>query len=211
MNSLSKIIRQKYELGDVYHLTDVTNLDSIIRVKTIFSHNQISLQKIDITDISNLSVQYGRANKIIDATGKPLHDYVPLYWGRKTPMVSAIREKNETLIFLLFSTNLLEEKTYECVISDGNARSNVTKFVKYSQLSDLDMLTPEYINTVKYASNEEIKRCKQSELLVLNKLPLKHMLRIVCYSPIVKSKVEALLTAHSVSSSVCIGSTNYYF
>jgi hypothetical protein len=97
------------------------------------------------------------------------------------------------------------------VISDGNARSDVTKFVKYSQLNDLDMLTPKYINTVKYASDAEIKRCKQSELLVLDKLPLKHLQRIVCYSHTVKSKVEALLTAHRVSSSVYIGSTNYYF
>ena len=209
MTSLSNQIKQNYELGHVSHMTDYENLESILVEDGILSTNQISKKSMTFTDISNESVQCGRGSITVPCSGKPLHDYVPLYWGRKTPMVSVLRDRNDTLLFLMFSTNLLSE--YDCVISDGNARTAGTSFRDYSQLSDLDHLTPKDINTAKYASDDEVKRRKQSELLVLNKLPLKHLQYIVCYSDVVKTKVEALLTTHSVTCGVYIGAGNYYY
>jgi hypothetical protein len=209
MRSLSETIRKKYELGHALHMTDLENLNSILSNRAIFSHNLINTQRLNFVDISNESVQRGRADIIISCTDKPLHDYVPLYWGKKTPMVSALRTRNETLIFLMFSTNLLAE--YDCVITDSNARSSGTRFASYTQLSDLELLKPKDINTAKYAYDDEIKRRKQSELLVLNKLPLKHLLYIVCYSHTVKSKVEPILATHSVTVDVYIGAGNYYY
>jgi len=207
--SLSSDIKAKYELGDVLHMTDLQNLESILSRNEILSHNQVALLGLDIEDISNASVQDGRSNITIPCSGKLLHDYVPLYWGKKTPMVSALRERNETLIFLMFSTNLLNDCS--CVVSDGNARSTETIFVNFTHIDDLRLLYPKDINTSKYANNPDIKRHKQSELLVLNKLPLTHLLRIICFSESVKSRVEELLTTHSVNCGVYIGRGNYYY
>ena len=209
MTTLSTQIRQNYELGNVQHMTDFENLESIFSNGEILSHNQVNSQNVTITDISNVSVQTGRAIITIPCTGKALHNYVPLYWGKKTPMVSALRERNDSLVFLMFSTNLLAE--YDCVISDGNARTAGTSFRSYTQLSDLDLLTPKDINTHKYAHDTEVKRRKQSELLVLDRLPLKHLLYLVCPSNEVKLKVEALKTTHGVNCGVCIGGGNYYY
>lgn len=209
MVKLSQQIRAKYQLGDVMHMTDVENLESILQEGKIFSNNQMKLRKLAFTDISNESVQFGRAIITVPCTGKLLHDYVPLYWGKKTPMVSALRNLRESLIFMMFSTDLLAD--YNCVVSDGNARSCNTAFKEFMQLSDLDILNPRDINTVKYASNAEIKRRKQSELLVLEGLPLKHLLYVVCYSLDVKLKVQALLTTYSLNCGVYIGKGNYYF
>ena len=209
MTSLSDQINKKYELSRVLHMTDLDNLESILGEGAILSHNEVTKKALSFEDISNESVQCGRANITIPCTNKPLHDYVPLYWGRKTPMVSALRKRNETLLFLMFSTNLLAE--YDCVISDGNARSRGTTFKTYTKLSDLDILSPKDINTVKYAYDEAVKRRKQAELLILNRLPLKHLLYIVCHSAMVKTKVEALLTTHSAKIGVYIGAGNYYY
>ena len=191
MTSLSDQIKKKYELANVLHMTDLENLKSILSEGAILSHNEVTKNALHFKDISNESVQCGRAAIIIPCSGRPLHDYVPLYWGRKTPMVSALRKRNETLLFLMFFTNLLAE--YDCMISDGNARSHGTTFRAYIELSDLDILSPKDINTVKYAYDEAVKRRKQAELLILNRLPLKHLLYIVCHSAMVKTKVETLL------------------
>lgn len=207
--SLSNDIKAKYELGDVLHMTDLQNLESILSRKEILSHNQVTHLGLAIEDISNASVQDGRSTKTIPCSGKLLHDYVPLYWGKKTPMVSTLRDRNETLIFLMFSTNLLSD--YSCVISDGNARSAETTFVNFTHIDDLNILYPKDINTSQYANDSDVKRHKQSELLVLNKLPLKHLLRIICFSESVKSAVEKLLTTHGVNCGVYIGKGNYYY
>ena len=158
-------------------MTDFENLKSILSMEKILSKNQLSKANKAYVDISDPSVQDGRSKIIIPCTQKPLHDYVPLYWGRKTPMVSAIRGKNKTLIFLMFSTNLLED--CHCVISDGNARSDGTIFREFLAIDDLAILDPKCINTVKYADDAEVKRRKQAELLILDCLPLKHLRYIV--------------------------------
>jgi hypothetical protein len=207
--NLSDQIKLKYELGDVLHMTDLANLESILSRKAILSHNKVLSQQIKIKDISNNSVQIGRASIVVSSSGKPLHNYVPLYWGKKTPMVAALQNMNQSLIFMMFSTDLLGE--YECVIADGNARSNETVFVNFTQLNDLDVLNPKDINTLKYAANPEIKRRKQAEILVHNELPLKYLRYIICHSVDVKLTIEGLLTTHGVKCGVYIGRGNYYF
>ncbi|HLD91244.1 MAG TPA: DUF4433 domain-containing protein [Patescibacteria group bacterium] len=202
-------IRHVYELGDVQHITHLDNLKDILTDGCIFSKNQMLTLGKKFKDISSESVQTGRANITIPCSGKPLHDYVPLYWGKKTPMVSSLRKINDTLLFLIFSTELLLQ--YDCLISDGNARSVKTQFKKFRQLGDLDILDCKSINTSKYAYDDEIKRRKQSELLVLNNLPLNHLLRIICYSEAVKNKVETLLTTHCTTCGVYVGLGNYYY
>ena len=171
MINLRNQIRQVYELSDVQHITHLDNLENILSDGSIFSKNQMLALGKKFNDVSNESVQTGRANITIPCSGKPLHDYVPLYWGKKTPMVSSLRKINETLLFLIFSTELLSD--YDCIISDGNARSTKTQFKQFKQLNDLDLLDNKSINTSKYAYDDEIKRRKQSELLVLNNLPFK--------------------------------------
>lgn len=77
-------------------------------------------------------------------------------------MVSVLRDKNKTLIFLMFSTNLLGD--YHCVISDGNARSDSTIFRKFLSIDDLTILDPKSINTIKYAYDDEVKRRKLKDV-----------------------------------------------
>lgn len=126
MEPLWKQIKAKYELGYPSHMTHLENLQSILDQGGISSKNQLQQTGLLSKDISNQDVQEGRAAIIIPCTGKALHDYVPLYWVTKTPMSSAIREYNDKLIYLRFSSDILQ--SHACVLSDGNARSHITQF-----------------------------------------------------------------------------------
>jgi len=209
MKNLSTKIKERYELSAVQHMTDFNNLESILKNKKIFSKNSVESENIEVEDISNKSVQRGRAETIIDCTNKPLHDYVPLYWGKKTPMVSILRDRYDTLIFLMFSTNLLIDN--DCVVCDGNARDEGSEFTEYKDIDDLDCLDATSINTVKYRNVPEIKRCKQAELLVQNELSLDHLAYIVCFSNRVKTKIQQLLATHCINCRVYVGRSNYYY
>ena len=93
---------------------------------------------MDTRSIANDDVQAGRAGITIAETSRPLHHYVPLYMGFKTPMVACNQDQNESLVFIRFLYNLLSES--EAVVTDGNARTTATKFRVYTGIKDLDFL-----------------------------------------------------------------------
>lgn len=183
--NLSKQIAQKYQIERCYHMTHIQNLPSILEAKELRSYNRMRGQTY--LNLSNEDVQAGRAAITIGVSGRPLHDYVPLYLGFKTPMVAVNQKHNEDLIFLQFKLDILV--LGGVVISDGNARSHSTQFKIYSQMSDLDILDIAAIRGVKYAHNEELKRKKQAEILVPDGLSLSHLAYITCYSESAKTRI----------------------
>lgn len=206
--NLNKKIYFKYELGPIQHMTSINNLSSILEAGAIVSKNIIINEKISIHDISNQDVQTGRSTKGIPGTSYNLHDFVPLYWARKTPMGSALRDKNNEIIFLRFSTDILAK--FSCYISDGNAFTADTKIKKFNEISDLDLLSPKIINAGYFAGSEEDKRIKQSEVLVFDKLPLDELLDIVCINATVRARVLDILAKYGKNYKVLVNQ-NFYF
>jgi len=93
-------IKEQFELGPAYHMTHIENLEGIITFKGLQSYSKIKGRSYK--DLSNPSVQLGRDAVTVSVSKKPLHDYVPLYFGWKTPMVMVHHNKNEDLIFFDF-------------------------------------------------------------------------------------------------------------
>jgi hypothetical protein len=212
MQPLYQMIKQEYELGPASHMLHFENLESVINEGGLISKNSMLEKTLPFIDISDESVQSGRQDIVIGATGKPLHDYVPLYFGNKTPMVATKKDIYESLIFLRFSLDLLEE--YDCVICDRNARNNDAVFRRFKSIDDLEILNPKFINTVKYAKfgkdSLEYKQ-KQAELLVLNKLPLKYLHSVICSNSVVQTKVSKLLVSAGIKAHVFVNRKGYYF
>jgi hypothetical protein len=183
--SLYRQIYSKFQLGPASHMTHIENVESILRANKLFSYNQIPKERYQC--IANDDVQKARSNKIITETQRTIHDYVPLYFGNRTPMVACNQNQNEDLVFLRFSLNLLEIEGV--VITNGNARSVSTQFKLYSQLSDLSFLEPKIINSPKYKEDAERKRRKQAEILVPDALPLVYLIDFICYTNAKKQRL----------------------
>ena len=190
-------------------MTHFDNFESILQAGELRSYNLMNQGVPAYTNISNEDVQSGRANIVVPPTGKPLHDYVPLYFGNRTPMVAVNKNVNEKIIFLRFSLNILA--LGDIVITDGNARSGSTVFKSYTQLNDLDILKPSSINTVYYAHDPEIKRQKQAELLIPDRLSITHLLDIICFSQNTRIALLALLTQYGIKCSVQVQPGTWYF
>lgn len=205
---LESQIRIKYQMQRCYHMTHIQNLSSIFKDNELKSYNKMQLPSANYKNLANNDVQAGRATISIPCTGKPLHDYVPLYLGFKTPMAAVNQNHNEDFVFLHFSLNILT--LGNMILSDGNARSHRTQFRLYTQIGDLDFLDFQAIKTVKYAHDDEVKRKKQSEVLVFEKLSLSHLVYITCYSEVAKTRVLAEMQKSAITSSVTINPSWYF-
>lgn len=153
-------------------MTHHQNLESIFECGNLQSYNR--MRGRTYFNLSNEDVQKGRAGIRIKETDRPLHDYVPLYFGFKTPMVARNQDQNDNLLFLRFSLDILSLQGV--VISDGNARSIDTQFKVFKTIDDLAVIDSKAIQTVKYAHDLDLKRKKQAEVLVPDSLPIDHLL-----------------------------------
>ncbi len=205
--SLAMRIRETFELGDAKHMTHIQNLEGIARTGEIRSYN--FMRSRSYFNLANDDVQTGRSNIIINISNKPLHDYVPLYFGWKTPMVRRNQEHNDDILFLCISLNIL--KNIDVIFSDGNARADKTQFFLFKQLEDLKMINAKAINSVKWKSEtDEFRRQKQAEILVPNKLLFSEVRNIICYSRNAQRRVLQILENYDIKKPVCINSGWYF-
>jgi hypothetical protein len=204
---LSKQIAEKYQIERCYHMTHIQNLTAILEAGELHSYNR--MRGKTYLNLANEDVQAGRAAITINATGRALHDYVPLYFGFKTPMVAANQKHNEDLLFLQFRLDILNLGSI--VISDGNARSNATCFRIYSQISDFDSLDIAAIRGVKYAHDTELRRKKQAEVLVPDRLPIAHLAYVTCYSEQTKTRILEIWSKSAINKPTIQVNPGWYF
>jgi hypothetical protein len=187
-------------------MTHLDNLESILRSDGLKSYN--SMRGSFYCNLANEDVQAGRASRTIPVSGRALHDYVPLYFGFKTPMVACNQEHNEDLLFLRFSLDILA--TPGAIFSDGNARTLATQFFAFNTVDDLAAVDPSAINTVKYGGDEEKKRRKQAEVLIPDFVPFSKVLDIVAFSVEARSEVLALLAKFGKNQLVRVNHMFYF-
>ncbi len=156
--SLSQVINEKYQVWAGYHMTHMDNLRPILQSGELRSYNLMRGQSY--RNLANEDVQKGRSTISVSTSQRPLHDFVPLYLGFKTPMVAINQAHNEDLLFLRFSLDILSIPG--SVVSDGNARSNASKFYLFNGPDVFSNLDVAAIRTVKYAKDSELKRKKQA-------------------------------------------------
>lgn len=206
MKPLYQQIKERFSLGPAYHMTHGKNLPGIFAQGALLARNRVNLT--GVTDISNPEIQEWRSRKILDISGRGIHDYVPLYFGFKTPMVAAVQAENEKIVFLRWSLDVLDNGGV--IISDGNARSDTTSFREFKTIEDLGVLDVAAILAVKYADDQERKRRKQAEILIPDHLLLASMLDIICFSEPAKCAILRHAKMAGITVQVRVNSGWYF-
>ena len=160
-----------------------------IREHGLLSHNAAQQAGLVSADISDPNVQERRADKSV--FGRPLHDYVPLYFNPKNPMLYVRREIQDDLVILFFDRELLVQDGV--VFTDGNAASGPTNFFNdVSRLVDLDWdcIRAEYWNDFGDGTR---KRC--AEILVPDTISFHEVQRIRVRTRATCERFDALMRA----------------
>jgi hypothetical protein len=156
----------------VIHMTHASNLPAIVGAEL---RPVAMLNKGGFTNIAYNSIQEQRATKAVPCgPGGSLHDYVPFYFTRKSPMLYTINRGNvpcdggqDRIIHLVTTAQHIAERGYGFAFSDGHGIMSYTEF--FDDLGDLDKVDWNTINATYWHDTSEDgdrKRRKQAEFLV---------------------------------------------
>lgn len=198
------------QLPCVYHLTDMSNLVGIAQRGEVLSRTELQARGIGYHSSAQDSVLNRRTHKtVMDGMrtyNVSLNDYVPLYFRTRTPMQfhtegvkveqDGWRHMPRPVILAFPTADVLHNDT---LVADGNAAQRGTNLVQGP--AGLHWLDPALIfHEGSDGFNQDIKRARQSELLVPGRLPLDKAKALYFRSEGDRRAAEELLWQDSVDT-----------
>ncbi len=186
----------------LYHITHLNNLPSILAQNHLLAHN---LVQHAYTNIAHQNIQTRRHTKQIPCCeGGVLHDYVPFYFCRRSPMLYAIHKgqvvgytgTQQDIIYLLANVADLYQTDLPWTFTDGHAAMDLSDF--YTEIKDLNQIDWDLMNAEYWHDTDEDndrKRRRQAEFLVHQKFPWSYIRAIAVYSEQQKQQVETILNS----------------
>jgi len=181
----------------------VDNLTTVLHRGALHAPNHVPRDGRPYRTIHNVDIQNTRRVCAIPCGPRGvIHDYVPFYFGPRSPMllqlhtnrVAGYSEGQEPLIYLVTTAQAVQQSGIGYVFSDGHGIAAFTSwFDILSQLDQVDW-------TAAYAriwrdTNEDMdrQRRKQAEFLIHQNCPWELIHEIVVISDAVKLRAEQVL------------------
>ncbi len=180
---------EDFELHYLEHMLHHKNLENVFQYG-ILSHNEVYRRGIIKEDISMSEVQKIRQEKELKINNDltlGIHDFVPLYFNSKNPMLYKRRELQPELVILLVSADIIHYSTLTddkfTIFSDGNAGSKDTRF--FSGVNklfnvDFELLFSGSWNDEDPDIKRENVRKMCSEVLVYPSISVQEIIKIIC-------------------------------
>lgn len=182
--------------GGLFYITHIDNIESILK-HGILSHNLANEMNLEKVDISNQAVN-ARRNRFETTLGANIHDFAPLYFNHKNPMLYTLcknKDRNDLVLLRINPHILLADNVS---FSDGNAATRTTSFFK--NIVDFNKINWQLIKQGSWYNYqfgiEEGRRIMCSEALVKNKIETYFINDIYVYDTIVLNKILPLFPNH---------------
>lgn len=159
---------------ELYYMAHYKNLASILE-HGILSHTLVNKANVEHVDISLAGAQQWRRG-LEPVFFHSIHDYVPLYFNPRNPMLYSRREQQRNLVILCISTEVLSSGT-KILFTDGNAACKSTQF---STSTDVVQPAVPVLEAPSWNQFSEGRRMRCAETLVLHDVPPKFIEKVVC-------------------------------
>lgn len=211
----------------LYRITHVDNIPHILQ-HGITHRNSINANP-NYIPIGDSSLIGNRNSKQVSITNGELGsglfetiiigDYIPFYFGLRTPMLFVIQKGGnfvpkatdpDHIIYCVTSVQKIIDEGMLFYFTDGHATSNLTTFFKNEKINEVDLLVDLKATNLKYWKDDsdlDLKRRKESELLIKKDVQNSCLLGYICYSENAKNK---LLKMGIVENKIVV-KPNYYF
>lgn len=206
---------------EIYHITHIKNLSSIIKSGRLTANSILKRQSKTYQDIAHQSIQDRRAIISVPCGQKgTLHDYIPFYFAPRSPMLYAIKQNNvqgytqgqKPIIYLVTTAETIKNASIPFVFTDGHAIMAYSEF--YDDLNHLKtaidwavMKSKMWNDTPQYPDR---KRRRQAEFLVYKHCPWQLINSIAVIDGSIAQQVNQLLQAHPHQPPVNICRHCYY-
>ena len=186
----------------LYHLTHIENLESILKLGILPLNNLKNLSRSH-SDISMPDVQLRRdMRKIITSSGMTynVHDFVPFFYRKKTPMLYKRKEQVGELCFIVIQVRSICTEGLLCVASDGNVASPKTECWELfpNGFSRLNRLNWDIIHADSWTSYKDGKRICSAELLIRPHIKPDDIYAIIFPSSNSKKSIDQLLLSNKL-------------
>jgi hypothetical protein len=197
-------IANHHRSRNAYHFTSIENLESIID-HGIYSTNRKIALGIEHANVAEQSIQDRRAQMLVPgADGRTVHDYVPFYFAKKTPMQLAVLNKKnidqQFIIYLSVPVSLIE--TIPGVyFTDASANTaQPPNFYSINECHELDNLDWEVIDDDRWRYEEgDEKHRKMAEFLIPDHLSLQHVNKIITWNQSFIDAVKEIFRSKGVN------------
>lgn len=165
----------------LYHITSIENLPSVIESRGLKSKNRLLQENTGHRDIAYGHIQDRRAQyEVPCASGGCLHDYVPFYFGPRSPMLYAIHggfvdgydEGQEPILHLVTKVSMILEEELSFAFTDRHAVLTYASF--FEDVKDLDKVDHNLMQEKYWHDTDEYpqrKERRQAEFLIRDFMP----------------------------------------
>lgn len=156
------------DIEELHYITPITNMGSICTIG-ILSHKKA--EKIVHQSVAMEEIQE-RRRKVVVPGGRPLHQYVNLYFHARNPMLFKRKDFHKELCIVKVSKDIVNLP--KVVITDGNASSDYVRF--YAVTEGLRVIDKERVFARYWHHDDPIEKFRHvfekcAEVLVPDKVP----------------------------------------
>jgi hypothetical protein len=206
----------------IYRMVHIDNLDVLLRRQALHAPNQTPQDGLVYRTIHDVDVQAKRhARPITVGPGGTIHDYVPFYFGPRSPMllqlhtgrVAGYSERQDPLIYLVSSVQAVVAAGCGHIFSDGHGLATFTQW--YAAAADLEKVDWAAVNARQWndtVQDMDRQRRKQAEFLVYQRCPWAAVSTIAVLNDSVLTRVQTIQATHppALRRQVSIQPTWYY-
>ncbi|MFK4083533.1 DUF4433 domain-containing protein [Kribbella sp. NPDC020789] len=204
----------------IYHFTRVEHLPTILTAG-LLSDSKAQAAGLMQIEIGQQSIKARRAETPVRASsGGVVADYAPFYYAPRSPMmhnihkgkVPSYQEGCDRLIYLATHTQVLVEAGHTWVATDRNAVLSHAEFSdsddRLTEMVDWDVMELESCFPVPEHPDRVERR--MAEFLVRGQVPFTDFMAIGVKTPMLKTEVDKMLSAHGSSLQAIVRPAWYF-
>lgn len=201
----------------IYHITDVSNLNSIIAQGGLKSDAALATQQatgqVNGIGYSHIKTRRLTQTKVDCCNGRFVGEFVPFYFCPRSPMLYTVNRGNTgktigsqaTIVHLVSSMTIGMSQNRDWAFSDVSAATGYPNF--FNDPKDLNQLDWEAIKSTNWSGKSTQK---QAEFLVADHFDWSGVLGIGCMTPVVTSQVQQII-GQSTHLPVVKTKPNWYY
>lgn len=202
------------QLKYAFRLTHIDNIQYILShglvrsVSTLRDENYVPIGDVQVIQIRKDRKYHGYC----------LSDYMPFYFGPRSPMLYVIQHgfngvrkvAPENIVYCVVRIGDIIKNNINCIFTDGHALSSLTNYYSKNELAILDRFI-KYDDVYSAYWNSEmdidLKRRKEAELLINDDLPVQYIRGFVVYNETAKTRLINI----GVAAELIVVKPGFYF
>lgn len=181
----------------LFRMTHIENMPHILQFG--ITHSLSSNANANFVPIGDGSLITTRNNFLLN-NGRRLGDYIPFYFGKRTPMLYVVQNgfnmvaptPAENIVYCVTSLRKIIDLQLDFVFTDGHAVDRFTSQYTISDIDNLDKIIDWNAVNAKYWHDDndlDLKRRKEAEFLILGDIPFNGILGFLVYNQNAKNRM----------------------